>query len=467
MSSLPLWTQLIRNALCVLKSLLPNNSLLLQVPGDQGLIANLMRYIGFGILAKTPRLQSWAMHMPKKTMFIEYMISLTQFAASYFNLRSGWIDVLEGRRNVRVLNTWLKMLDRIAIHSEKVTASRAVEYYALMRSGIVSDRFDAHCRVLGGFLQLVFGASFLFLGLNSLHFFDSDVKPVVNALLCMEIGLLYFLWIMWKSWTKSAADSKVAKILANKLESFDDPNIQSGFLPLIISSGDVECDTLFDTIITYSDIIEGNGIERKYMPSWRQSSSSINSHDIELELLKIKHIVDQLSMIFTNTKSRNAVVSCLNCHSTQLSNRSFLELYYLILNFIAGYGYMLGCLAFYFPENGTSLAILGLCRISMFGMSHSQADWWGNLAGDFAWTVEPLTMLVVQYVRWKSTINTSNATSISSFESRPPKSYAASKTQRFVKSKLSSQNETKIKQESFAEGNQLRSSSRLNRKKSN
>lgn len=68
-----------------------------------------------------------------------------------------------------------------------------------------------------------------------------------------------------------------------------------------------------------------------------------------------------------------------------------------ILNVIAGYGYLMSILAFYFPNAelykdqtvGYSLA-----QSVMLGLSNDNADWWGNFAGDFAWTVEPLLVLM-------------------------------------------------------------------------
>lgn len=38
----------------------------------------------------------------------------------------------------------------------------------------------------------------------------------------------------------------------------------------------------------------------------------------------------------------------------------------------------------------------------MFGFSYTDADWYGNLAGDAAWTIEPLLIICVElYSRWR------------------------------------------------------------------
>lgn len=66
-----------------------------------------------------------------------------------------------------------------------------------------------------------------------------------------------------------------------------------------------------------------------------------------------------------------------------------LDCVYLLLNAMAGYGYLLGIFAFYLPNNS-------ICRLFMFGLSDGDGDWWGNLAGDGAWTIEPLLIILME-----------------------------------------------------------------------
>ncbi len=66
-----------------------------------------------------------------------------------------------------------------------------------------------------------------------------------------------------------------------------------------------------------------------------------------------------------------------------------LDCVYLLLNAVAGYGYLLGIFAFYLPNNS-------ICRMFMFGLSDADGDWWGNLAGDAAWTIEPLLIILME-----------------------------------------------------------------------
>jgi hypothetical protein len=49
----------------------------------------------------------------------------------------------------------------------------------------------------------------------------------------------------------------------------------------------------------------------------------------------------------------------------------------------------------------------------MFGLSHEAADWWGNLFGDIAWTVEPVLLLangalIARWMRQRAAVEAKN-----------------------------------------------------------
>lgn len=90
----------------------------------------------------------------------------------------------------------------------------------------------------------------------------------------------------------------------------------------------------------------------------------------QMDTASIKKLISQLE------------TQCSNCDV-------ILDYVYLLLNAIAGYGYLLGIFAFYFPSNN-------VCKLFMFGLSDEDGDWWGNLAGDSAWTIEPLLIILVE-----------------------------------------------------------------------
>merc|ERR1711862_398092 len=92
----------------------------------------------------------------------------------------------------------------------------------------------------------------------------------------------------------------------------------------------------------------------------------------------------------TNNPKIEAAISPLLASADRLQFEGCRELLYFLLNFIAFYGYMLYILVYYFDDE--SLQPTGIKKLQ-FGMSNSDADWYGNFAGDFAWTIEPLVVL--------------------------------------------------------------------------
>ena len=65
-----------------------------------------------------------------------------------------------------------------------------------------------------------------------------------------------------------------------------------------------------------------------------------------------------------------------------------------LLNVIAGFGYLLGILNFYCKKsNGSCVSCAWRERLA-FGLDGESADLYGNLAGDFSWTVEPFFVIV-------------------------------------------------------------------------
>lgn len=60
-----------------------------------------------------------------------------------------------------------------------------------------------------------------------------------------------------------------------------------------------------------------------------------------------------------------------------------------LLNFIAGYGYLLSIITYYFEDETVCWS-----SVMRLGLNNKDAQWYGNLAGDFAWTVEPLLVIM-------------------------------------------------------------------------
>ena len=66
------------------------------------------------------------------------------------------------------------------------------------------------------------------------------------------------------------------------------------------------------------------------------------------------------------------------------------EFVYLVINCIAFYGYLMAIFGFHYPDEAKQPVWL---RQAMGNYSNADADWYGNFAGDFMWTVEPVIIL--------------------------------------------------------------------------
>lgn len=101
-------------------------------------------------------------------------------------------------------------------------------------------------------------------------------------------------------------------------------------------------------------------------------------------------IEDALDIIVESraTIKKAAVVRSVNQRRVICNTTAIYELIYFILNVTAFYGYLLSILSFY-PTGGGMMTLLKL------GLTDEVCDFWGNFAGDLAWTIEPALALFV------------------------------------------------------------------------
>ena len=378
--SLSTWVQLFRNLFCVFKSLLPQS--------------NFFQQLHFGDSSFYPL---------TITTSIELLIAPTQFAAVIFNCSSGYNDITNGGRDHRRANLWLKNINKVFL-SEPFKSSSAE--FLIIQQGLKSDRTASWRRIIIGYLELIFGFAFLFLVLNSLHIVGpTHPKPVIDALISMELGLAYILVVvMWPSFTEKVCDISRLSRLSDFAAGLTTKS-PGAFLMGAMDSGFTE-EELFLAFLS---------LDASYSPKWRcDGPDELSEKDLITEIQKefrvVTSVFANLALTDSNGKvtktNKSSLSDMLKKQKFEAQLQAPMELLYFILNFIAGYGYMLGILAYYIPEE-MPIVSLGLqhyvlniqnnnywCKVLMFGMSHSDADWWGNLAGDIAWTVEPLLVLL-------------------------------------------------------------------------
>ena len=363
--SLSAWVQLFRNLFCVLKSLVPSSHFL-----QHPLIPNSSFY-PFSI-----------------TTFLEFLIAPTQFAAVIFNGMAGFKRILKALNQWNVTNLWIPKLDYI------FCSGTLGSEYCIMRQGLEVDRFSAVNDIIVGIFEMIFGFAFLFLTFNSLHIVGpTHPKPLVDALISMEIGLAYILVLMWNAYLDRSKD-------ASRLNRFVDAmKVMKAITPTGViftkasDAGFIGMNGELMRVVTYLD--------SSYIPKWRRITSEEaieieNKPDvvtslINKELETLKTIANNFAKYDDSLLSQHRikVLDDIEIAAEESKILSFLDMIYFILNFVAGYGYLLGILAFYSPSSDNNLIV----KMMMLGMSHDNADWWGNLAGDMAWTIEPAIIL--------------------------------------------------------------------------
>ena len=387
--SLSTWIQLLRNSFCVLKSLLPASSFL-----------------------QRPYFTDSSFYPLTVTTCIELPIALTQFMAVLFNASSGYTNISDGRSDLSRMTNWLLALDRVFLaDSSKFSGAE----YLIIKHGLTADRIQSRTRVIVGVFELIFAVAFLFLVLNSLHIVGpTHPKPLIDALISMEIGLAYILVIMWKSFADKVKDFRRLFKLHTSIRSLKAPT-KANLLIGAVDSG-FKIEELYEVLIA---------LDESYTPSWRAKSQNgcvgdvctikplTITGEIQAEFKNVSAILAKLTAADASSKGSSLGTSAalrLRKQGFEAQLQAPLELLYFLLNFIAGYGYLLGILAFYVPEMASShplgmfdllqntISGTGLhyswCKVLMFGLSHGDADWYGNLAGDIAWTVEPIVLLL-------------------------------------------------------------------------
>jgi hypothetical protein len=216
-------------------------------------------------------------------------------------------------------------------------------------------------------------------------------KPVIDALLAMEIGLAYILTLMWKAYRERAKGVDKLSKLASKIRALAHPTP----VRLVTEAMNVGYD--------HGELCKALCIlDKKYSPKWRKLIDQqlyVTEKIVEEEIGAVSSVLKALSSYdkkgADGLAHRDALADEIERNSTEANYLTYFDIVYLLLNFIAFYGYLLGVLAFYYPEyvNGVKAGPIWVKQL-MFNMTDSDADWWGVLAGDLAWTIEPMLILL-------------------------------------------------------------------------
>ena len=294
---------------------------------------------------------------------IETVIAPVQFAAVVFNLSAALPFFARGAaswfssESVPSQEQWSQAL---ALTNPGVANEMAKATFAAS----VASRRQLFCVMV---CKLIIGNAFVFLTLSSLH------KPypvhIQWMLLCLTLALSYLLTVMAagvsSGWQRAADMRRLADSIAKGSRVAHPASVSTVAAAGVISLPDapwfeaVKVDDPFGTNAVRSYVSELNTAHTSFMGNLSKLSDS--------------------------------VVESLNYHSRKQWLTTYLDATTFTLNAIAFVGYGMFPVTYFIPE-----ATLSTWAPAWPG--HDAAQFWGNLAGDVAWTIEAALLIVVPMV---------------------------------------------------------------------
>jgi len=240
---------------------------------------------------------------------------------------------------------------------------------------LAADMAAARQKTKVMFCKMLIGGAFITLCLSSLH---KPFPAVINwAVLLLEFALVYLLTVMLGGVMSGRQRAGDAKRLATALETKDFKPLQSpAAMPLLkLAAGQVQ---------------GGNSGSLPETP-WSSSPPATDPFGVEstktyLQALT-KHETD-LRALAVKAGTREALSAALASASQAQAYNTALDFVAMLCNSVAWCGYGVFPLT-YFNTDANLKAYIPIWPGRDF------AQYWGNLAGDAAWTVEPLLLIVV------------------------------------------------------------------------
>lgn len=308
-----------------------------------------------------------------KTTPLEIAIAITQFYAFVSVSMSGYRLMTDGgTKKLRRIEKLLQNQSKIKKNADETAQNLVIERLEKEKESARLDRFV-------GALVMSIGLAFFWLVGNSFHVTETDwiggLPALILALSVMEIALLPLLYYMVMDAVGLLGKAAVMEYLAKILRK-----CKNGVPSVILT------DESFSILL-----------QKGWNPFWAgKSAVDVDETAEEKKLLaEASSIVSELES-WTQDKDKGAMkakiqetASRLETDAVTVRLEAYRQIVYFILNGIAFYGYMLGILVYFLGENEGTISIRGV----KLGMSNSEAEWSGNFAGDFAWTIEPIVIL--------------------------------------------------------------------------
>ena len=309
-----------------------------------------------------------------ETTPLEALIGASQFYAFYSNTLGGWtLTHTSYGKLVRVQ----RLLDQFAANHPKT--DQLTDAQRLVRASLIKEANMALRSLFVGILVMSIGISFLWLVGNSFHATQSGIigglPALIHALTVMEVALVPLLYYMIVDAQEQFAQAQKMDKAAKALQ--EGVGINNN-MELCVYEG-----------------LTG------WIPFWDQGVSAFEMTPVPDSAVEEKQVAQEVQALqerlrefsSSSDKSKNTLpdqAATLIATSRVKKWEGYREYLYFILNFIAFYGYAVGVVVYYYADvNEQPPAIVAFLGY----MENDLADWWGNFAGDFMWTIEPIFIL--------------------------------------------------------------------------
>lgn len=305
-----------------------------------------------------------------KTTPLEVFIGLTQLYAaiglSILGIKLIFRQGLKKKLRLRRVNDLKKKNTKLNKSTDVVVSS-----------SIKEEADNANRSIFVGILVLGTGISFFWLFGNSLHITEwgviGGVAGLVNSITAAEIFMIPLLYFMVNDGLSGI--KKCGKIisLVDSVKGKKHKDMKGDWIALD----------------TYTMFLAKDG----FAPFWVEPPSSradINAEEKMFEK-EVGIITKNITVVSSDTILSDDRAEELHVEARSSKLYGYRELLIFAINLVAFYGYLMGILAFHFDKEEEQHPVV---RKMMFHRSNADADWAGNFAGDFAWTVEPLLIMI-------------------------------------------------------------------------
>lgn len=232
--------------------------------------------------------------------------------------------------------------------------------------------------MLVGFCKFNIGAGFVFLLLNTLHLHGpTHPQPLFNALVVILSNLFMVLCVMLKGIVGTFATARNSDNVADALDVSDSKWGVRERVVAAIQSGFTGMDAL-------------QVVEPSFAPAYKKKVSVLAAKQ---DLVAISDLLQRDAE--DEAVSNAQLARQLRHKAAGCTWAAVMDAVFLLLNFVAFYGYLLGTFGHFFLAAPLQLdtAFGQLMLHATLKLSQDDCFYWGFLAGDVAWTVEPALAL--------------------------------------------------------------------------